>query len=58
MTGTENGSDVVLDGNAAAGLLQEIFVSDITSAESNARHAAPSRPLARCVSMRSKWEQF
>ena len=32
MTGTENGSDVVLDGNAAAGLLQEIFVSDITSA--------------------------
>ena len=32
MTGIENGSDVVLDGNAAAGLLQEIFVSDITSA--------------------------
>ena len=32
MTGTENGSDVVLDGNTAAGLLQEIFVSDITSA--------------------------
>jgi hypothetical protein len=32
MTGTESGSDVVLDGNAAAGLLQEIFVSDITVA--------------------------
>ena len=32
MTETENGSDLVLNGNAAAGLLQEIFVSDITSA--------------------------
>jgi Family of unknown function (DUF6510) len=30
---TEEGSDVVLDGNAAAGLLQEIFVSDITTAQ-------------------------
>ena len=30
---TENGSDLVLDGNAAAGLLQEIFVLDITTAQ-------------------------
>ena len=30
---TENSSDLVLDGNAAAGLLQEIFVLDITAAE-------------------------
>lgn len=30
---TENGSDLVLDGNAAAGLLQEIFVLDVTTAE-------------------------
>jgi hypothetical protein len=30
---TENDSDLVLDGNAAAGLLQEIFVLEITSAE-------------------------
>ena len=30
---TGNGSDLVLDGNAAAGLLQEIFVPDITSAK-------------------------
>jgi DNA-directed RNA polymerase subunit RPC12/RpoP len=30
---TENGSDSVLDGNAAAGLLQEIFVLDITTAQ-------------------------
>ena len=30
---TENGSDLVLDGNAAAGLLQEIFVLEITKAQ-------------------------
>jgi hypothetical protein len=30
---TENGSDLVLDGNAAAGLLQEIFVLEITTAQ-------------------------
>ena len=30
---TENGSDLVLDGNAAAGLLQEIFVREITTAQ-------------------------
>jgi hypothetical protein len=28
----DDGSDLVLDGNAAAGLLQEIFVFDITTA--------------------------
>jgi hypothetical protein len=32
MAETENGSGVVLDGNAAAGLLQKIFVPEITSA--------------------------
>jgi hypothetical protein len=30
---TEKGSDLVLDGNAAAGLLQEIFVLEITTAQ-------------------------
>lgn len=30
---TENDSDLVLDGNAAAGLLQQIFVAEITSAD-------------------------
>ena len=30
---TENCSDLVLDGNSAAGLLQEIFVLDITIAQ-------------------------
>jgi hypothetical protein len=30
---TENGSDLVLDGNAAAGLLQDIFVLDATAAQ-------------------------
>lgn len=29
----DNVSDLVLDGNAAAGLLQEIFVLDITTAQ-------------------------
>jgi hypothetical protein len=29
----ENGSDLVLDGNAAAGLLQQIFVAEITNAQ-------------------------
>jgi hypothetical protein len=30
---TENGSDLVLDGNAAAGFLQQIFVPEITAAQ-------------------------
>ena len=30
---TEKGSDLVLDGNAAAGLLQEFFVLEITTAQ-------------------------
>ena len=30
---TENVSDLVLDGNAAAGLLQEIFALEITTAQ-------------------------
>ena len=30
---TENGSVLVLDGNAAAGVLQEIFVREITNAQ-------------------------
>jgi phage tail tube protein FII len=34
---TENGSDLVLDGNAAAGLLQEIFVPEITTAQIECR---------------------
>jgi hypothetical protein len=30
---TENVSDLVLDGNAAGGLLQEIFIPEITNAQ-------------------------
>ena len=30
---TDNGSDLILDGNAAAGLLQEIFILDVTTAQ-------------------------
>lgn len=59
---TENGSDLVLDGNAAAGLLQEIFVPDITTAQiqcaacgstgavgSLRLHAAPMGTVLRCT---------
>ncbi len=59
---TENGSDLVLDGNAAAGLLQEIFVLDVTTAEiqcgtcgsagavgSLRLYAAPMGAVLRCT---------
>jgi Family of unknown function (DUF6510) len=59
MTGTD--SDLVLDGNAAAGLLQEIFVFEITTAlircdvcgsteavGSLRLHAAPMGAVLRC----------
>ena len=59
---TEEGSDVVLDGNAAAGLLQEIFVSDITTAQIECEacsstgavgslrlYAAPMGAVLRCT---------
>ena len=59
---TENGSDFVLDGNAAAGLLQEIFVLDITTAQIRCEacgstaavgslrlYAAPMGAVLRCT---------
>ena len=59
---TENGSNLVLDGNAAAGLLQEIFVLDITTAQIQCEacgctgavgalrlHAAPMGAVLRCT---------
>jgi hypothetical protein len=59
---TEDGSDLVLDGNAAAGLLQEIFVPDITTAQircvacgstgavgSLRLYAAPMGAVLRCT---------
>ena len=59
---TENGSDLVLDGNAAAGLLQEIFVLEITTAQiqcaacdsaaaigSLRLYAAPMGAVLRCT---------
>jgi Family of unknown function (DUF6510) len=59
---TENGSDLVLDGNAAAGLLQEIFVVEITTAQiqcaacsttgaigSMRLYAAPMGAVLRCT---------
>jgi hypothetical protein len=59
---TENGSDLVLDGNAAAGLLQEIFVLDITTAQAQCAacgstgavgslrlYAAPMGAVLRCT---------
>ncbi len=59
---TENGSDLVLDGNAAAGLLQEIFVPEITTAQIQCEacgstgavgslrlYAAPMGAVLRCT---------
>jgi hypothetical protein len=59
---TENGSHLVLDGNAAAGLLQEIFVSEITTAQIQCEacgstgvigslrlYAAPMGAVLRCT---------
>lgn len=59
---TENGSDLVLDGNAAAGLLREIFVLDITTAQIQCEacgstgavgslhlYAAPMGAVLRCT---------
>jgi Family of unknown function (DUF6510) len=59
---TENGSDLVLDGNAAAGLLQEIFVLDVTTAQIHCEacgatgavgslrlYAAPMGAVLRCT---------
>jgi len=58
---TGNDSDLVLDGNAAAGLLQEIFVLEITTAQIQCEacgstgavgslrlHAAPMGAVLRC----------
>ena len=58
----ENGSHLVLDGNAAAGLLQEIFTLEITSAQiqcaacdaagivgSLRLYAAPMGAVLRCT---------
>jgi len=57
-----NGSDLVLDGNAAAGLLQEIFVAEITTAQIQCEvcgfigavgslrlYAAPMGAILRCT---------
>ena len=59
---TENVSDLVLDGNAAAGLLQEIFVLEITTAQIQCEkcgstgslrlYAAPMGAVLRCTQVR------
>jgi hypothetical protein len=59
---TENGSNLVLDGNAAAGLLQEIFILDVTMAQIQCEacgstevvgslrlYAAPMGAVLRCT---------
>ena len=42
---TENISDLVLDGNAAAGCLGEIFASDITIARLQCEACGSARPV-------------
>ena len=59
---TENGSDLVLDGNASAGLFQEIFALDVTTAQIECEvcgftgavgslrlYAAPMGAVLRCT---------
>jgi hypothetical protein len=59
---TDNGSNLVLDGNAAAGLFQEIFVLDVTTAQTQCNacgftgavgslhlYAAPMGAVLRCA---------
>ena len=59
---TKNASDLVLDGNAAAGLLQEIFALEVTSAQIQCEscgsigvvgslrlYAAPMGAVLRCT---------
>ena len=59
---TEKGSDLVLDGNAAAGFLQEFFVLEITTAQIQCEtcgstgavgslrlYAAPMGAVLRCT---------
>jgi Family of unknown function (DUF6510) len=59
---TDDGSNLVLDGNAAAGLLQEIFALEITTAQvrcetcgstgaigSTRLYAAPMGAVLRCT---------
>ena len=44
---TENVSDLVLDGNAAAGLLEEIFAPEITSAQVECEACGPTQHISR-----------
>jgi hypothetical protein len=53
---TEKGVDLALDGNAAADLLQEIFVLDITIAHIQCE--ALPEPWAIWICMRRQWEPF
>ena len=52
----ENIADLVLDGNAAAGCLHEIFASDITLAQIQCDACGSARPLAPYGCMRPQWE--
>ena len=47
-----------LDGNAAAGLLSELFALDVTVAEVNAAAAAASPRSARRESTVGSWERY
>lgn len=42
---SDNGTETVLDGNAAAGLLQEIFVLDVTTAQIQCRECGSTGAL-------------
>jgi hypothetical protein len=54
----ENGWDIMLDGNAAAGLLQDIFVPEITTAQIQCAACSSAAAVGDCACMRLQWEQF
>lgn len=52
---TENELDFVLDGNAAAGDLREVFAADMTTAHIQC-NACGSVGWVLCASMQLRWE--
>ena len=53
---TENDLDFVMDGNAAAGALREVFAVDVTSAHIQCDTCGSVGAVVLCTTMRPQWE--
>jgi hypothetical protein len=53
---TESDLDFVLDGNAAAGALREVFIADMTTAHIQCDACGSVRALGTLPSMQLRWE--